>query len=114
MMSSRSAIGMQQTDKFSSKIAPLIGSGERTGERYEPPVFMINPETTRTNSDLKNLGIRSNSTMTPSQSLYPSKQTSTSGLEKNAFDRTYAFTGAPNSKSKKMLLTITKEDNNKI
>ena len=109
-MSSRSAIGMQQTDKFSSKIAPFLGSGER----YEPPVFIINPESTRENSDLKNLGIRSNSTMTPSQSLYPSKQTSTSGLEKNAFDRTYAFTGAPNSKSKKMLLTITKEDNNKI
>ena len=51
------------------------------------------------------------------QSLYPSKQTSISGLDKsdkNAFERTYAFTGSPNTKSKKMLLTITKEDSNKM
>ena len=70
MMSSRSAIGMQQNDKFSSKIAPFLGSGER----YEPPqVFMLNSDTSRNNTDLKNLGIRSNSMLTPSQSLYPSK-----------------------------------------
>ena len=79
--SSRSAITMQHTDKFSRKISPLLATGAIV--RNDPPIFQLNkdlsfddPSRNTTFNDgiyelniantVRHLGMRSNSMLTPS------------------------------------------------
>ena len=60
-------------------------------------------------------GLRSNSMLSPSHSLNTGKQTSDGRNPCQTIgDRSYKFASSPDTKNKKMLLTITKEDSNKI
>ena len=66
-VNSRSAIGMLQSDKFSSKISPLV----KDSERNDQPIYVLDSTERRDDFGKKILGIRSHSTCNPSQSFYP-------------------------------------------
>ena len=98
----RSAIGMVHSDKFSSRIQPFINSRERN----ETPLYLPKVKNQLNNTDLKFLGVRSQSMCNPAQSTY-SRMRATD--HSKTFDHSY-MNATATTNGKKMLLTLTKEE----